>query len=107
MPRATFNPLAIGDEKAVAVKINPEDPITAASATYIITRAKDPRGYVWDPGGACIVENNNFGTVIRCPDYINFPTADRYTVRFTIVWADGQVDNTVTALIPVGGNGCC
>lgn len=111
MLKTIFDPIAVGDSRSISVRVNPNDEITADSATYTITRRKDPAGVVWDTGGACVVKNDNYGTLITLPDFIDFPTVDLYIVRYRIYWADGQIDNTVCAHIPVqavcgGSCGC-
>ena len=107
MPKALFDPVSVGDQRPVAVLVNPTDGVVVESATYTITRRKDPKGYVWDPGGACVITNNNLGSQIRTPDLIDFATADYYTVNFSITWADGQIDNSVSAIIPVQSSCGC
>ena len=96
----TFDRIAVGDQRAISVRVEPADENTATSVTYSITRRLDPPGYVWDPGGACTVTNDNKGTTITVPDLVEFPRVDLYTVRFVITWADGQVDHSVIAEIP-------
>ncbi len=109
MANVIFDPFTVGDSKPVSVRVHPGDEITALSVTYEITRYKDPCGVIYDPGGACHVVNDNFGTTITTPDFIDFPTVDTYFVRFKIYWSDGQIDNSVVAQIPVDSvtGECC
>lgn len=108
MPKAIFDPINVGDRRPISVRVNPTDGATVKSASYTITRKKDPAGFVWDTGGECDVENRSDGVRISTPDLIEFPTADYYTVRYRLVYFDDQIDNSVYAVVPVvGGANCC
>ena len=101
MPRALFEPIAVGDERPIVVEVSPSDDAGITSATYRIVRRKDPPGVVWDLGGPCLVQRQTCGFRIATPVYIFFTSEDTYTVQFQIVWDDLQVDNTVSAIVPV------
>ena len=104
-----YDPKTVGSQAAVFVKVTPSDAATVASATYTITRDKDATGYVWDPGGACIVNNTSDGIILSTPDLISFARVDTYNVLFSITWMDGSIDNSVLVEVPVQnpGGGCC
>lgn len=100
--KAVFEPLTVGDVRPVVVRVRPSDEATVSSASYQIIRREDgPTAPPFDPGGACVVDNDNLGSRIATPQFIAFPQPGNYVVRFRLVWSDQQVDNTVSALIPV------
>lgn len=101
--KGEFQPITVGDVRPIIVRVKPSDETaTVQSATYsIIRREDDPAAPPFDPGGACIVKPLRCGASLATPQYIAFPKPGNYVVRYSIVWSDGQIDNTVSALIPV------
>lgn len=102
LAKAVFTALSVGDVRPIAIRVKPSDEATVESATYIIIRREDPPNAApFDPGGACLVTNDNLGSRIATPTFITFPQPGNYIVRYRITWSDGQVDNTVSAIVPV------
>ena len=101
VPAALYERIAVGDLRPIAVDISPSDNAQIVSATCYVTRRSDPCGVIWDAGGPCLISYITGGFRIATPDLIRFATADVYTVAFQIVWDDAQIDNSVTAIVPV------
>ena len=97
---ALCQPVQVGDQRPVAVDVTPSDDATIVSATFAIVRRADTDGSVWQTG-TCVVDTLNGAFRLTTPSLISFGTVDLYTVQYTITWSDGQVDNTVSAVIPV------
>jgi hypothetical protein len=96
---ALFQPVTIGDQRPIAVDVTPSDNATIVSATFaIVRRITDAPGSVWQSGTA-VVDVIGCGFRLTTPSLITFPVADLYTCQFSIVWSDGQVDNSVSAVI--------
>jgi hypothetical protein len=101
MPKALFEPIAVGDLRPIVVEVTPSDNAAVTSASYKIVRRNDPLGVIWNLGGPCRLERVTCGYRLATPIFILFPTVDQYTVQFAIVWDDGQLDNSVSAIVPV------
>jgi hypothetical protein len=97
---AIFEAFTIGDQRPIVVDVTPSDDATVASATYQVFRRGDPTGTVYASGNAVVTARNG-AFRLSTPSLVSFPTVDIYTCNFGITWSDGQVDNTVNALIPV------
>ncbi len=100
MPKALYEPIAVGDSRPIAVDVTPSDDAQVTAATYRIVRRSDPGSVIWNAGGVASVSPITGGFTIATQPVI-FPTADVYTAQFTLTWNDGQIDNTVSAVIPV------
>ena len=46
------------------------------------------------------------GYRVSTSTFILFATRDTYTVKYSIVWSDGQITNTVSAAVLVGQSAC-
>ena len=106
MQNAIYNSLALGDFRPISIDVTPldSDTVTLVSASYRITRHRDPPGTIWDAGGACTVTRFGAGFSVATP-LVLFNSADTYTVNFTLVWSDGQIDNSVNAIVLVLARG--
>ena len=100
MPEAIFNSIALGDLRPVEVTIAPSDTATIASAGYKITRFRDPPGVIFGQGTVIVVPITG-GFRLSTATFILFSTIDTYTVTFRVVWSDGQVDNSIAAVLHV------
>lgn len=102
MPVVKFQPISVGDQRPVAVRIRPSDGATVLSASYQIVRKEDALGAApFDPGGPLNVTNDSDGVYVATKYYITFPKSGTYIALFKLTWSDGQIDNTVSAIIPV------
>lgn len=100
--RVILDQIALNDSRPIAVRVRPSDEATVSSASYSIIRKEDPPGTSpFDPGAACIVKNDNLGSYIATPTFITFSKTGTFYVKFSITWNDGQIDNTVVAVVPV------
>lgn len=101
MPKALFEPCAVGDTRPIRVEITSADNARITAATYRIVRRSDAQtGAVWDAGGAATVTALPRGFEVATPA-VNFPSSDTYTAQFQLTWDDGQLDNSVSAVVPV------
>lgn len=108
--QVAFTPLAVGDQKPIALCVRPDDlnghaPGTVVSGSWSLVDSTtgNPAAGVAPNNGSIDVDARPGPSFIRTGS-VSWNAMGTYICRFQLLWDDGEVDNTLSARIIVIGD---